>query len=59
MPIISRNTLQGLGWAVAAITIWSGSLVMLRLGVTTSLNAYDLTALRFGVAALILAPVAL
>jgi drug/metabolite transporter (DMT)-like permease len=30
---------------------------MLRLGVTTSLNAYDLTALRFGVAALILAPV--
>lgn len=59
MPIISRNTLLGLGWAVAAITIWSGSLVMLRLGVTTSLNAHDLTALRFGVAALFLAPVAL
>jgi len=32
---------------------------MLRLGVTTSLNAYDLTALRFGVAALILTPVVL
>lgn len=57
MSIISRNTLSGLGWAVVAITVWSGSLVMLRLGVTTSLNAYDLTALRFGVAALILAPV--
>jgi drug/metabolite transporter (DMT)-like permease len=30
---------------------------MLRLGVTTSLNAYDLTMLRFGVAAIVLAPV--
>lgn len=59
MSIISRDTLSGFGWAVVAITVWSGSLVMLRLGVTTSLNAYDLTALRFGVAAIILAPVAL
>lgn len=59
MSIVSRKTLVGLGWAVVAITIWSGSLVMLRLGVTTSLNAYDLTVLRFGVAAVILAPVAL
>ena len=59
MSNISRNILSGLGWAVVAITVWSGSLVMLRLGVTTNLNAYDLTMLRFGVAALILAPVAL
>lgn len=59
MPIISRTTLSGVGWAVIAIAVWSGSLVMLRLGVTTSLNAYDLTALRFGVAAVILAPFAL
>lgn len=59
MSTISRNTLSGFGWAVVAITVWSGSLVMLRLGVTTSLNAYDLTMLRFGVAALTLAPVAL
>lgn len=59
MSIISRNILAGLGWAVVAVTVWSGSLVMLRLGVTTSLNAYDLTMLRFGVAALLLAPVAL
>lgn len=59
MSVILRDTLSGLCWAVVAITIWSGSLVMLRLGVTTSLNAFDLTMLRFGVAALILAPVAL
>lgn len=59
MPFISRKKLLGLGWAIIAITVWSGSLVLLRLGVTTNLNAYDLTALRFGVAALILTPVAL
>ncbi|MCQ0090810.1 DMT family transporter [Roseovarius sp. M141] len=59
MSIIPRNTLLGICWAVIAIAVWSGSLVMLRLGVTTGLNAYDLTALRFGVAAVILAPVAL
>lgn len=59
MSVISRNTLAGLGWAIVAITVWSGSLVMLRLGMTTSLNAYDLTVLRFAVAAIILAPVVL
>ncbi|MBN9888009.1 DMT family transporter [Salipiger abyssi] len=55
----SGTVIRGLGWALVAVTVWSGSLVMLRFGVTTSLNAYDLTMLRFAVAALILAPVAL
>ena len=55
----TRQTSTGLFWAATAIAIWSGSLVLLRFGVTTSLNAYDLTALRFGVAALILLPVIL
>lgn len=59
MSVILRKILSGIGWAIVAITVWSGSLVMLRLGVTTSLNAYDLTFLRFGVAALILGPVVL
>lgn len=59
MSIASRKILSGLGWAIVAIMVWSGSLVMLRLGVTTSLNAYDLTVLRFSVAAVILAPVVL
>ncbi len=57
MPPLSKECALGLAWAATSITIWSGSLVMLRLGVTTSLNAYDLTALRTGVAALLLAPV--
>ncbi|WP_414451568.1 DMT family transporter [Burkholderia sp. 22PA0099] len=47
----------GLMWAATAILIWSGSLILLRLGVTTGLTAYDLTALRFGVAATLLLPV--
>jgi drug/metabolite transporter (DMT)-like permease len=53
-----EQLLRGTVWAAVAITVWSGSLVMLRLGVTTTLNAYDLTALRFATGAMVLAPVA-
>ena len=52
-----KNLFQGLFWAAVAIFVWSGSLVLLRFGVTTHLNAYDLTALRFGVAGVLLLPV--
>ncbi|MDL4862987.1 DMT family transporter [Halomonas elongata] len=57
MPALPKSHALGLVWAVTAIAIWSGSLVMLRFGVTTSLNAFDLTALRVGVASLVLMPV--
>lgn len=43
-------------WAALVVLIWSGSLVLLRLGVTTHLNVCDLTALRFGTAAMVLFP---
>lgn len=49
----------GLVWGAAAVLIWSGSLVLMRYGVTTSLTAYDVTALRFGVAAALIAPIML
>lgn len=49
----------GLAWAAVAITVWSASLIMMRLGVTTSLAAWDIAALRFGVAAVLLLPVIL
>jgi drug/metabolite transporter (DMT)-like permease len=42
---------------VATIAIWAGWLVMMRLGITTTLAVVDLTALRFAVAGLILLPV--
>ncbi len=45
--------------AIAAVAIWAGWLVMMRVGVNTTLTTFDLTALRFGVAGLVLLPVVL
>jgi drug/metabolite transporter (DMT)-like permease len=46
------------GWACAAgvVLIWSGWVVISRLGVFQTLNSYDIMALRFGVASLAVAP---
>ncbi len=49
--------LAGLLWGLLAVGIWAGSFVLLRLGVATTLNPYDVTALRFATAAFVLAPV--
>ena len=54
----SPNFLLGIGSAVAVIFIWSGFFVFSRAGVTTSLTAFDITALRFGVASLLVLPFA-
>lgn len=51
MHRFQKHHIQGLAWAATAVLIWSGSVVALRLGMVTNLNAYDLTALRFGTAA--------
>ena len=45
--------------AIAAVAIWAGWLVMMRVGVNTTLTAFDLTALRFAVAGVVLLPVVL
>lgn len=44
-------------FGVAAVSIWASWSVVTRLAVTTSLDAWDITALRFGVAGLVLSPV--
>lgn len=46
------------GWACASgvVLIWSGWVVISRLGVFQTLNSYDIMALRFGVASLAVAP---
>jgi drug/metabolite transporter (DMT)-like permease len=44
-------------WGLLAVGIWAGSFVLLRLGVRTTLNPYDVTALRFATAGLVLLPV--
>lgn len=49
--------LQGAAWGLFAISIWVGWILLTRHGVTTSLSPYDITALRFACAGLLLAPV--
>ena len=49
--------LHGAAWGLFAIAIWVGWILLTRHGVTTSLSAYDITALRFACAGLLLAPV--
>jgi len=49
----------GASCAIAAVSIWAGWLVVMRLGVTTRLSVPDLTALRFATAGLVLLPVVL
>ena len=49
----------GAGCVIAAVSIWAGWLVVMRLGITTRLSAPDLTALRFATAGLVLLPILL
>jgi drug/metabolite transporter (DMT)-like permease len=55
----ARQFVVGAACATAAVIIWAGWLVMVRVGVTTTLTAFDLTALRFAVAGVVLSPVVL
>jgi drug/metabolite transporter (DMT)-like permease len=49
--------LKGAVFGFAALSIWASWSVITRLAVTTSLDAWDIVALRFGVAGLLLSPV--
>ena len=55
-PAISAY-LKGAVFGFAAVSIWASWGVITRLAVTTSLDAWDIVALRFGVAGLLLSPV--
>src|SRR5438309_4164263 len=48
----TRGALCGL----AAVSIWSGWIVVARLGLRTSFTPWDIAAIRFGVAGLLLLP---
>jgi len=48
----TRGALYGL----AAVSIWAGGIVVARLGLRTSLTPWDIAAIRFGVAGLLLVP---
>ena len=48
--------LTGALYGLAAVSIWSGWIVVARLGLRTSLTPWDIAALRFGVAGFLLLP---
>jgi drug/metabolite transporter (DMT)-like permease len=48
--------IRGAVYGLAAVSIWSGWIVVARLGLRTSLTPWDIAALRFGVAGLLLLP---
>jgi drug/metabolite transporter (DMT)-like permease len=48
--------LRGSLYGLAAVSIWASWVVAVRLGLRTSLKPWDITAIRFGVAGLILLP---
>src|SRR3954452_3985595 len=47
---------RGAFYGLAAVSIWSGWIVVARLGLRTSLTPWDIAALRFGVAGILLLP---
>src|SRR5262249_47804386 len=59
MPTNNPALLPGVLWGLAAVLIWAGWWVLTRFSVTADLNATDLAALRFGLAGLLMLPVAL
>jgi len=53
----SGSYLKGAVFGLAAVSIWAGWSAMTRLAVTTHLDVWDIPALRFGVAGLLLSPI--
>lgn len=47
---------RGALYGIAAVSIWAGWIVVARLGLRTSLTPWDIAALRFGVAGVLLLP---
>ena len=56
-PLPQSRYLLGAAWGVFAISIWVGWILLTRYGVTTSLSPFDITALRFACAGLLLLPI--
>jgi drug/metabolite transporter (DMT)-like permease len=52
----SAEYTRGALYGFAAVSIWAGWIVVARLGLRTSLTPWDIAALRFGVAGLLLLP---
>lgn len=57
MQLATSSYWKGALFGFSAVSIWAGWSAFTRLAVTTNLDAWDITALRFGVASLLLLPV--
>lgn len=55
-PIVPSGLTSGIIFGILAALIWGAWPVLSRLGLNQSLDPYDITALRFGIAGLILLP---
>ena len=55
----SANYVRGALYGLGAVSIWSGWIVVARLGLQTALTPWDIAALRFGAAGLLLLPLVL
>jgi drug/metabolite transporter (DMT)-like permease len=53
----ARQLALGAAFGTAAALIWAGWMVVTRVGVSGALGPFDLAALRFGIAGLVLVPV--
>ncbi|WP_293859308.1 DMT family transporter [uncultured Alsobacter sp.] len=52
-----RRMMSGLAWAAITVSIFAGWFVVTRVGVTRTLRFWDITALRFAIGAVLMAPV--
>lgn len=57
MCLCKSGYVQGALSGLAAVSIWASWSVVTRLAVTTTLNAWDIAVLRFGIAGLLLSPI--
>jgi drug/metabolite transporter (DMT)-like permease len=55
-PLSAAEYARGAAYGLAAVSIWAGWMVIARLGLKTSLTPWDIAALRFAVAGVILLP---
>lgn len=53
---VTSEYIRGALYGLAAVTIWASWILAVRLGIRTSLTPWDITAIRFGVAGMILLP---
>src|SRR5262249_52523053 len=54
--LTTSEYMRGSLYGLAAVSIWASWIVAVRFGIRTSLAPWDITAIRFGVAGLILLP---